>query len=263
MRGNGRPVIVYGDYECPYCAALELQLRELPVQVCFRHFPVKSSHPRAYAAACAAEAAALQDAFWPMHDALFGDQGRLEDPHLWKRAERLGRAGPPTLGVEIAVDEHGEVLARSNVVMGGYWQDEAATTAALADGWFHTGDGGAIDGDGYLNISDRKKDVIISGGENVTSIEVEDALMSHPAVREVAVIGIPDEKWGELVTALVVKGEDVSAEELIAHCRTKLAGYKCPKRIEFRDELARTATGKLQKFKLREEFWAGQERQVN
>jgi protein-disulfide isomerase len=83
-------VVVYGDYECPYCAALELQLRERPVRACFRHFPVKSSHPRAYAAACAAEAAALQDAFWPMHDALFADQGRLEDPHLWERAERLG-----------------------------------------------------------------------------------------------------------------------------------------------------------------------------
>jgi protein-disulfide isomerase len=83
-------VIVYGDYECPYCAALELQLAELAVQACFRHFPVKSSHPRAYAAACAAEAAARQDAFWPMHDALFADQGRLEDPHLWERAERLG-----------------------------------------------------------------------------------------------------------------------------------------------------------------------------
>ena len=81
---------VYGDYECPYCAALELQLREHAVQVCFRHFPIKSSHPRAGAAACAAEAAALQGAFWPMHDALFADQGRLEDPHLWERAERLG-----------------------------------------------------------------------------------------------------------------------------------------------------------------------------
>ena len=83
-------MIVYGDYECPYCAAFEAQLRERAVQVCFRHFPVKSSHPRAWAAACAAEAAACQDAFWPMHDTLFGDQGRLEDPHLWERAERLG-----------------------------------------------------------------------------------------------------------------------------------------------------------------------------
>jgi protein-disulfide isomerase len=90
VRGEGRLVIVYGDYECPYCAALEAQLHGLAVRMCFRHFPVRSSHPRAYAAACAAEAAARQGAFWPMHDALFADQGRLEDPHLWARAERLG-----------------------------------------------------------------------------------------------------------------------------------------------------------------------------
>jgi len=90
VRGDGRLVVVYGDYECPYCAAFDAQLRESDVRVCFRHFPVRSSHPRAWPAACAAEAAALQGAFWPMHDALFGDQGRLEDPHLWARAERLG-----------------------------------------------------------------------------------------------------------------------------------------------------------------------------
>jgi protein-disulfide isomerase len=90
VRGEGRLVLVYGDYECPYCAALEARLREVAARVCFRHFPVRSSHPRAHAAACAAEAAALQGAFWPMHDALFADQGRLEDPHLWERAQRLG-----------------------------------------------------------------------------------------------------------------------------------------------------------------------------
>src|SRR5690606_621927 len=128
---------------------------------------------------------------------------------------------------------------------------------------FHTGDGGYLDEEGYLVISDRKKDVIISSGENVSSIEVEDALMSHPAVREVAVIGIPDGKWGEMVTALVVPDGEPSAEELIAHCRPAPAGYKCPKRIDFVDALPRTATGKLQKFKLREPFWKDQDRQVN
>ena len=114
-------------------------------------------------------------------------------------------------------------------------------------------------------ISDRKKDVIISGGENVSSIEVEDALFQHPDVAEVAVIGVPDEKWGELVTALVVTtpGSILGEDDLIAFAKERLAGYKCPKRIEFRDELARTATGKLQKFKLREPFWAGRERAVN
>jgi acyl-CoA synthetase (AMP-forming)/AMP-acid ligase II len=180
-----------------------------------------------------------------------------------ERARRLGRAGAPALGVRIAVDVDGEVLTASNHNLAGYWQQPDATEEAQRGNWFHTGDGGHIDDEGYLVISDRKKDVIISGGENVSSIEVEDALMSHPAVKEVAVIGIPDEKWGELVTALVVPDGEVTADELIAHCRGSLAGYKCPKRVDFVQELARTATGKLQKFKLREPYWQGYERQVN
>ncbi|MEZ4449066.1 MAG: AMP-binding protein, partial [Nannocystaceae bacterium] len=118
----------------------------------------------------------------------------LSDP---ARAERLGRAGVPALGTELRVDEHGEVLARGHTVLEGYWREPAATASALEGGWFHTGDGGSIDDEGHLVISDRKKDVIISGGENVSSIEVEDALCSHPAVAEAAVIGVPDEKWGE------------------------------------------------------------------
>ena len=181
-----------------------------------------------------------------------------------ERARRLGRAGAPALGVRVQVDVDGEVLAQSNHALDGYWNQPEATAAALAGGWFHTGDGGYVDDEGYLTISDRKKDVIISGGENVSSIEVEDVLMSHPAVREAAVIGIPDEKWGELVMALVVTdGSTVGADDLIAHCRESLAGYKCPKRVEFYETLPRTATGKLQKFKLREPFWAGRERQVH
>jgi fatty-acyl-CoA synthase len=188
-----------------------------------------------------------------------------DDLNPGDRARRLVRTGAPALGVQIAIDDEGEVLARSNVVMDGYWNQPEATDAAIVDGWFHTGDGGDVDDESYLMISDRKKDVIISGGENVSSIEVEDVLFQHPAVAEVAVIGVPDEKWGELVTALVVvaPGSEVSPDELIAFCRERLAGFKCPKRIELRDELARTATGKLQKFKLREPFWAGQERKVN
>lgn len=182
-----------------------------------------------------------------------------------ERAARLGAAGAPAIGVEIRVDAEGEVLARSNVVMDGYWNQPEETAKAIVDGWFHTGDGGGIGNDHYLTISDRKKDVIISGGENVSSIEVEDAIFSHSDVAEVAVIGVPDEKWGELVLALVVKtpGSALTSDELIAYTKTKLAGYKCPKRVEFRDVLARTATGKLQKFKLREEFWAGRDRKVN
>jgi acyl-CoA synthetase (AMP-forming)/AMP-acid ligase II len=182
-----------------------------------------------------------------------------------ERAARLGRAGAPALGVRLRVDDEGEVLAATNHVMEGYWEQPDATAAAIADGWFHTGDGGAIDADNYLSISDRKKDVIISGGENVSSIEVEDALFSHPAVAEVAVIGVPDEKWGETVKALVVVGPSASVteDELIAHCRERLAHFKCPTSIEFREVLDRTATGKLQKFKLRAQYWEGRERQVN
>ncbi|GAB2756664.1 AMP-binding protein [Nocardioides pakistanensis] len=182
----------------------------------------------------------------------------------FERARKLSRAGAPALGVRVKVNETGEVLTASNHNLDGYWEQPHETARVQEGGWFHTGDGGYLDDEGYLVISDRKKDVIISGGENVSSIEVEDVLMRHPAVREVAVIGVPDEKWGELVTGLVVSdGSGVTPEELIAHCRTELAGYKCPKQIAFVESLPRTATGKLQKFKLREPYWKGRERQVN
>lgn len=189
------------------------------------------------------------------------------------RATKLSRAGAAAIGVQVRISPDGEVLARGNHVMAGYWAQPEATADAIhvasddADGpeWFHTGDGGYLDDECYVTISDRKKDVIISGGENVSSIEVEDAVFSHPDVAEVAVIGVPDEKWGELVMALVVltPGASLSEQELIDHTRTKLAHYKRPKRVEFRDALARTATGKLQKFKLREPFWADMEKQVH
>ncbi len=189
-------------------------------------------------------------------------------PH--ERARKLARAGAPALGVRLQVDDVGEVLAQTNHNLEGYWREPEATADAIhpveasPGDWFYTGDGGYLDDEGHLVITDRKKDMIISGGENVSSIEVEDVLNSHSAVREVAVIGIPDDKWGELVTAFVVTdGSAVTAEELIAHCRTSLAGYKCPKKVQFVDVLSRTATGKLQKFKLREPFWAGHERQVH
>ncbi|WP_249138794.1 AMP-binding protein [Phycicoccus avicenniae] len=181
-----------------------------------------------------------------------------------ERAARLVRAGVPALGVTLSLSEEDEVLARSNVVLEGYWDQPEESARCLDGGWFHTGDGGTIE-DGYLTISDRKKDVIITGGENVSSIEVEDVLFSHPAVTEVAVIGVPDERWGETIKALVVlaEGEDVGEADLIAWCKERAAGYKAPTSVEFRDELARTATGKLQKFKLRAPYWEGRDRQVN
>ncbi|MGW5733446.1 MULTISPECIES: AMP-binding protein [Streptomyces] len=182
-----------------------------------------------------------------------------------RRAEKLVQAGAPALGVTLRTSEEGEVLARSNVILEGYWEQPEESAKALEGGWFHTGDGGSIGADGQLTISDRKKDVIITGGENVSSIEVEDVLFSHPAVAEVAVIGVPDEKWGETIKALVVlaPGARATEEELIRHCKEHLAGFKAPTSVEFRAELARTATGKLQKYKLRGPYWEGHERGVN
>jgi fatty-acyl-CoA synthase len=181
------------------------------------------------------------------------------------RALRVGRAGTPALGVRLKVDDEGEVLARSNVVLGGYWENPEETERVLEDGWFHTGDGGVVGDDGYLTIQDRKKDVIITGGENVSSIEVEDAIFSHPDVAEVAVIGVPDDKWGETIKALVVKaeGSSLTEQELIDFVKGKVARFKAPSSVEFRDVLDRTATGKLQKFKLRAPYWEGRDRQVN
>ena len=181
-----------------------------------------------------------------------------------ERSRRLSRAGVPAVGVTISIDADGEVLARSNHVFAGYWNQPEETAKALEGGWFHTGDGGNLDG-AHTVISDRKKDVIISGGENVSSIEVEDCLYQHPAVAEVAVIGVPDDKWGETVKALLVlkPGESAEESEVIEFCRARMAHYKCPTSIEIRDALPRTATGKLQKFKLRSPYWAGRERLVN
>jgi acyl-CoA synthetase (AMP-forming)/AMP-acid ligase II len=180
-----------------------------------------------------------------------------------ERASRLGRAGVPAVGVRLDVDAEGEVLARSNHVFEGYWNQPEETSKAIVDGWFHTGDGGFLDGP-FVAISDRKKDVIITGGENVSSIEVEDCLYQHPSVAEVAVIGVPDEKWGETIKALVVPvaGASVSEDELIEFCRSRMAHFKCPTSIEVRESLVRTATGTLQKFKLREPYWAGRDRNV-
>jgi fatty-acyl-CoA synthase len=181
-----------------------------------------------------------------------------------ERATRLSQAGTPAIGVRVQIDEHGEVMARSNHVFTGYWQQPAETDKALNDGWFRTGDGGYWQ-DQYLVIADRKKDVIITGGENVSSIEVEDCLFQHPAIIEAAVIGVPDDKWGETIKALVVcrPGHALSGAEVIAFCRGRLTHFKCPTSVEIRDALPRTATGKMQKFRLREPYWTGIAKRVN
>src|SRR3954468_20386412 len=187
-----------------------------------------------------------------------------DDLDIGERPKRLSRAGTPCIGVRVRIDKEGEVLARANEVFEGYWNQPEETGKAIRDGWFHTGDGGHMDG-AYVVIADRKKDVIITGGENVSSIEVEDCLYQHPAVAEVAVIGVPDEKWGETIKALIVlrPDNDVTERDLIDFTRERMAHFKCPTSIEFRDALVRTATGKLQKFKLRQPYWEGRDRQVN
>jgi fatty-acyl-CoA synthase len=158
----------------------------------------------------------------------------------------------------------GEVVMRGNVVMKGYFRDPQATDQAFAGGWFHSGDVGVMHADGAIELRDRKKDIIISGGENISTIEVEQALVSHPAVLEAAVIAIPDERWGEVPKAFVTlkPGHELTAEELIAHCRTRLPGFKVPKAIEF-GELPKTSTGKVQKFVLRDREWAGRDKGIN
>ena len=159
----------------------------------------------------------------------------------------------------------GEVCTRSNVVFKGYWEQPDETARAIQGGYFHTGDLAIWDGTTNIHSPDRKKDVIISGGENISSPEVEDALYRHPGVLECAVIGVPHEKWGETPLALVVlrEGHALEEDELIDFCREHLAHFKCPTHIDFVDALPRTATGKLQKFVLREKYWHGQQRRVN
>jgi long-chain acyl-CoA synthetase len=166
----------------------------------------------------------------------------------------------PATGADRRPGEVGEVWLRAPNVMAGYHNRPAETAAALtADGWLRTGDGGYVDEDGYLFLTDRIKDMIVSGGENVYPIEVEEALAQHPAVEQVAVIGVPDERWGETVKALVVPrpGSAVSADELGAFARERLAGYKLPRSVEFVAELPRTPSGKVLKRELRERYGSG------
>jgi fatty-acyl-CoA synthase len=158
----------------------------------------------------------------------------------------------------------GEVVMRGNNVMKGYFDDPDATAAAFAGGWFHSGDIGVMHPDGYVELRDRAKDVIISGGENISTIEVEQAIAAHDAVLECAVVAIPDDTWGERPKAFVTlkEGQELTSDELIEFCRARLARFKCPAAVEF-CELPKTSTGKIQKYVLREREWAGRERRIN
>ena len=157
----------------------------------------------------------------------------------------------------------GEVVMRGNMVMTGYFNDAEATEKAFRGGWFHSGDLAVRHPDGYIELRDRAKDIIISGGENISSQEVEKVVMEHPGVLEVCVVGVPDERWGEVPKAFVVRKQEaaLTAEELIEFTRERLARFKCPKHVEFGD-LPKTATGKIQKFVLREREWQGREKLI-
>ena len=177
---------------------------------------------------------------------------------------RLGTAGRPSLGWEVRLGEHGEIQVRGAAPLPGYWNDPQATSQAMtADGFYRTGDVGTIDADGYLTIIDRLKDMIITGGENVYPAEVEAVLGAHPQVADVAVIGIPDDRWGETVHAVVVAGPGLDTGELDAWARGRLAGFKCPTGVTVVSQLPRNATGKVLRSALREPFWAGRERRVS
>ena len=187
---------------------------------------------------------------------------------------RLGSTGRPSVGVEgrlvsedghaAATGEVGEIVAKGDNVMIGYWGKPEATAEVMDDGWFHTGDLAVADDDGYISIVDRKKDMIISGGYNVYPREVEEALYRHPAVRECAVIGVPDGKWGEAVKAVVSlkPGHLATAAELLEHCRQWLAGYKKPQSVDLLDDLPKSPNGKILKRELRTPYWAGQQRSI-
>ena len=192
--------------------------------------------------------------------------------HLTPEDHRRGRAlasvGVPVPGVEVEVrgppGEAGELWIRGPNVMLGYWNRPDATAEALVDGWYRTGDIVRADDHGYLSLVDRAKDMIITGGENVYSLEVEAVLLRHPAVVEAAVFAVPDDRWGEAVHAVVTTREAVSAEALIEHCTGLIAGFKVPRTVELRDEpLPRSGAGKLLKAQLREPYWAGRDRRVN
>jgi len=187
---------------------------------------------------------------------------------------RLRSAGQPMIGCDVetrrpdgspcALGEPGEIVIRSDALMTGYWRNESATRAALRGGFLHTGDIGEVDAHGFVYVVDRLKEMIVSGGENIYSREVENALMGHPGVLEAAVVGAPDPRWGEAVVAFVVKrpGHDPTGEAIIEHCRQAIAGYKRPREVRFIDALPKLPNGKIEKFKLRAPLWAGHDRAI-
>ncbi len=205
------------------------------------------------------------------------DKSYLADQDEATRLRRRASTGLPVVGAEIAIVDMdgnpldwdgqsvGEIVVRSNAVTTGYYKDPQATDKATSDGWFHTGDLATIDEEGYVLIVDRKKDLIISGGENISSVEIEKVLFEHPAVLECAVVSAPDERWGEVPVAVVAlaQGGNASAKELQDFCRERLAGFKVPKQVDFMDSLPKGGTGKIIKRQLREPYWKGRTKRVH
>jgi acyl-CoA synthetase (AMP-forming)/AMP-acid ligase II len=195
----------------------------------------------------------------------------LEGP----KAKYLASAGKPfpSSRVKIVDDsdrtlspgEHGEICAKGKYLMMGYWKNPKLTAEVLKGGWYHTGDMGYLDEEGYIFLTDRKADMIITGGENVYPKEVEEVVYRHPAVRECTVVSAPDAKWGEVVQAVVVlhPGKQVTSEEIIEHCKKELAGYKCPKAVAFWNSIPKTIIGKIIKKDIKAKFWEGKERKIN
>jgi long-chain acyl-CoA synthetase len=223
--------------------------------------------------------------FGPVFSQLFGQTETLNVAVLRKEdhklegttdeVRRLKSAGKPlgqgemrivdSRGRDVALGEAGEILACSTRMMSGYWRMPEETARTITDGWLHTGDVGMMDEDGYVYLVDRSKDMIISGGENIYSREVEEALYTHPCILEAAVVGVPDEKWGESVKAVVVlkEGAEASEEEIIDFCKERLASYKKPRSVDFRDSFPKTGSGKIKKGEIREDYWKGQERRIH
>jgi acyl-CoA synthetase (AMP-forming)/AMP-acid ligase II len=198
----------------------------------------------------------------------------MPEDHI-KRPEKLKSVGRPSSGIEMKIitpegkpakpGEVGEVMIRGACVMKGYWNKPEATAETVVDGWLRTGDAAYMDEEGYLYIHDRVKEMIISGGENIYPAEVENAIFAHPKVADVAIIGIPDDRWGEAVKAVVVvqPGEKLTAQEVIDFARDRIAHYKCPKSVDFIDALPRNPSGKILRRELRKPYWVGRERMVS
>jgi len=223
--------------------------------------------------------------FGPVFSQLFGQTETLnvavlrKDDHKLggseKEVGRLKSAGKPlgegemrivdNRGRDVPLGQPGEILACSDRMMAGYWRMPEETAKTITDGWLHTGDVGRRDADGYIYLVDRKKDMIISGGENIYSREVEEVLYTHPSILEAAVVGVPDEKWGESVKAVVMlkEGAQASEEEIIDFCKDHLASYKKPRSVDFRDNLPKTGSGKIKKGEIREDYWKGEERRIH